>query len=288
MGWRQGWVAMLALVAAWAPVTAYAWGAEGHRIVGMIADDLLDPPTRAAVRELAGQESLADLATWMDEERPRLSHVLPGSARWHYDDLPVCPSAMTDPCPNGDCASKALERYRALLANRAADPAQRLLALRIVVHLIGDIHQPMHAADDDDRGGNEVEVSGSGRARGGKRAHAKGHAHSLHAAWDVDFVRAAVGDESEKEFAADRVAEHGRDLRRIEAGSFTAWIAESHRLARDFAYGQLPGFACGVRLREPVVLSPHYREEAPRIVSERLALAGIRLAAVLRASLGRP
>jgi len=279
---------LLVVMAAWAPVTAYAWGAQGHRIVGLIAEDLLDPTTRAAVHELAGQESLADLATWMDEERPRLSHSLPGSARWHYDDIPVCKSSGADPCPHGDCASKALGRYRALLANRKADPAQRLLALRILAHVIGDIHQPMHAADDDDRGGNEVEVALAVKPRGHKRAHGRGHGHSLHSVWDVDFVRDAVGNESEKEFAADRVAEHARDLRRIEAGSFSAWIGESHAIAREFAYGQLPGRACGQRLNDPVVLPSHYRDEAPRIVTERLADAGIRLAAVLRATLGTP
>ena len=259
---RRGWTALLVAAAAWAPVTAYAWGAQGHRIVGSIAEDLLDPPTRAALHDLAGQESLADLATWMDEERPRLSHSLPGSARWHYDDIPVCQASGAQPCLRGDCASKALERYRAILAHRTADPEQRLLALRILVHVVGDIHQPMHAADDEDRG--------------------------LHSVWDVDFVRDAVGGESEKEFAADRVAEHARDLKRIEAGTFTTWIGESHAIARDFAYGQLPGFACGQRLNDPVMLSSRYRNEAPRIVTERLADAGIRLAAILRATLGRP
>jgi hypothetical protein len=287
---RRGWIAMLVAAAAWAPVTAYAWGAQGHRIVGSIAEDLLDPPTRAALHDLAGQESLADLATWMDEERPRLSHSLPGSARWHYDDIPVCQSSGAKPCLRGDCASKALERYRAILANRRADPEQRLLALRILVHVVGDIHQPMHAADDEDRGGNEVEVVLSAKSRSHQRsyAHGHGHGHSLHSVWDVDFVRDAVGGESEKEFAADRVAEHARDLKRIEAGSFTTWIGESHAIARDFAYGQLPGFACGQRLNDPVMLSSHYRNEAPRIVTERLADAGIRLAAILRATLGTP
>jgi hypothetical protein len=284
----------LILLCLLAPRLAGAWGAEGHRIVGDVADALLEPVSRAAVRDLTGGQSLAEVATWMDEERPALAHSLPGSSSWHYDDLPVCPGRSEDFCPRGNCASHALEKYRAVLADRHASPADRLLALRIVVHLMGDIHQPMHMADHDDRGGNEVTLAGEGRHRAtGRRApvtrpprHSGGH--SLHSAWDVDFVRSAVQGESESEFAADLIAEHARDLKKIESGLPAQWMAESHTIAVQFAYGRLPGFACGSVYEGPIVLPEAYRAEAARIVRERLADAGIRLAVVLRAALGGP
>ncbi len=268
------------------PRLAWAWGAEGHRIVGWVAEDLLDAPTRAAVQALAGQESLADMATWMDEERPRLRHALPGSTAWHYENIPVCGGPAPEACPHGDCASKALERYRAVLADRHANPAQRLLALRIVVHLVGDVHQPLHAADDNDRGGNDVAVGRGGAPRG--RARVPGHRHNLHAVWDVDFVHRAVQGERDQEFAADLVAAHAGDLKRLEGGTFQSWINESHTIATEFVYGHLSGFACGRVPPDAIALSEPYREEGARIVRERLAVAGIRLAGVLRAALTRP
>lgn len=274
------------------PGIAGAWGAEGHRIVGAMAEDLLDARTRAAVRELAGGESLADVATWMDEERPRLQYQLPGSAAWHYEDIPVCGPRGEPSCPQGNCASKALQHYRTVLADRHASAAERLLALRIVVHLVGDIHQPLHLADNGDRGGNEIVLIGRESARPGRwdsaGAGGSSHGRNLHSAWDVDFVRRAVHGETDAQFVANLIAEHSLDRRRIEAGTPADWMAESHRIAQDFAYGRLPGFACGHRYVAPIELSSGYREEATRIVRERLADAGIRLAVVLQAALEGP
>ncbi len=270
-----------------APLVAEAWGAQGHRVIGRMAEDLLDARTLASVRELAGQESLEDLATWMDEERPRLGHQLPGSAKWHYDDLPLCgrPAAY---CPDGNCASQALLRYRAILSDRKAEPSQRLLALRIVVHLVGDIHQPLHAADNGDHGGNEVDVSVSESARSFRRARTHGHGRNLHSYWDVDLVRRAAGGASNAEFAADLLAGHSHDLKSLEVGTFQDWLAESHGVARRVVYGHLRGIACGHPPADPLQLSAEYQAEGARLVRERLALAGIRLAAVLRAALAAP
>ncbi len=286
---RAFWVWALAALL---PGVAGAWGAEGHRIVGTVAEDLLDARTRAAVRELAGGESLADIATWMDEERPRLQHQLPGSTAWHYEDIPVCGARGEPSCPQGNCASKALQRYRAVLADRHASDADRLLALRIVVHLVGDIHQPLHLADNDDRGGNEIALAGREPSPSGRwsppRSSGTHHGRNLHSAWDVDFVRRAAHGETETQFAAELVAEYGPHRLRIEGGTPAEWMAESHRVARDFAYSRLPGFACGPRYQGPVELSAVYRDEATLIVRERLAEAGIRLAVVLQAALEGP
>jgi hypothetical protein len=102
----------------------------------------------------------------------------------------------------------------------------------------------------------------------------------------VDWVHRAAGGESDAEFAADLIAEHSRDLKHLESGSFQLWIGESHALASAVAYGHLPGFACGQRHPERVTLPLSYQEESVQIVRERLATAGIRLAVVLRAALG--
>jgi hypothetical protein len=256
---------------------ACAWGAEGHRIIGLVAEQLLDAHARAALRAIAGDESLADAGLWMDRERDRLRAERPGSERWHYDNRPVCATAapLEQYCADGNCAARALERARTRLADRAAPREARLEALRIVVHVLADVHQPLHAADNADRGGNAVEV------RVGRRSRPK----PLHAAWDVDFVKRAVRGESEAAFAGRLLAEHRATLGRLEGGSVASWEQESYELARRYAYGRLPGFACGRAPPGIVDLPPAYSDGAARIVAERLARAGIRLAAVLRDAL---
>jgi hypothetical protein len=278
---RLLWVFCLLL-----PGVAGAWGAEGHRLVGLVATELLDPRTQAALHALAGEEPLADIATWMDEERPRLAHALPGSGQWHYDNRPLCSpqQPLASYCPDGQCATRAFEHYRRVLADRSAAPTERLLALRIVVHLVGDAHQPLHAADHGDRGGNDVEVDASGRGRFHHEA-AHGRGHSLHAYWDKTLVRGAVDGLDEATYAHHLVVAHRADQRTIESGRFDDWMAESYRLSREVAYGHLPQFSCAGRVREPEVLTDDYRSQGERVVADRLALAGFRLAAVLRQAL---
>jgi len=271
-------VAVLLLPALLRPAPAQAWGAEGHRIVARVAEPLLDARTRAALREIAGEETLEDASTWLDRERQHLRRTLRGSPAWHYDDRPVC-DATADAdryCADGNCASRAYDRYLAKLGDRHASREERLLALHVVVHLIGDAHQPLHAADHGDRGGNEVLVLFGSRNR----------ATPLHTVWDKDFVKRAARGMSEDAYAARLVESHRSELARIERGGFAAWMGESYAIARDYAYGRLPGFACGSDLPMTVRLSTAYVDGAKPIVEERLARAGIRLAAVLRSTLG--
>ena len=138
---------------------SYAWGNEGHRITGYIANSLLTDATRAQLRALVGTDDLAQIATWMDDEREALKQRLPDSSRWHYENRAVCDQASTvRPCPKGHCITQQIDRSTAVLANRGATVAQRADAVRILVHLLGDLHQPQHLVDDHDRGGNDVWV----------------------------------------------------------------------------------------------------------------------------------
>ena len=270
-------LAALVLLATVPLGSAFGWGAEGHRIAGLVADHFLEPHTRSALDELTGGTALADVGLWLDQNRDWLRDQRPGSERWHFDNQPVC---SADPgygayCSDGNCASGAFPAFLAILRNRGAQPADRLFALRVVVHVLEDIHQPLHVADNDDRGANRLIVD-VGR---------RGREKSLHAAWDVDFVKRAARGEREAEFAAELIAEFGADRARIAAGDFTAWRTESHALASRYAYGELPAFACGVREPESIALPREYLDDAARIVREQLARAGIRLAAVLNQTL---
>lgn len=263
---------------------ARAWGPQGHRTVGAIADRLLTPAARAAVAELlagdldkfgnpSGRTTLESVAVWADEIRGTAAD----RPRWHYDDVPVCGSAPPREryCRDGECNSAQLERLTALLRDPRAAPRERNEALKWIVHLVGDLHQPLHAAENGDLGGNRAAVTLVGvRTRGRE---------NLHRAWDGELVRLALhtGDRQRPPRDIDALADEARALV-PEAGQGTpeSWASESNHLARNVAY-QYPGFACGSVPAGVVQLDRDYQAEAEAIVRERLLLAGGRLANLL-------
>jgi len=273
---------MLVLASAYAPL-ALAWGPQGHRTVGAIADRLLTPQAHAAVARLlnadldkygnlSGRTTLEAISVWPDE----LYGTPAVRATWHYDDVPICGTApKARYCPDGQCNTEQLKRLIGLLGDPRAAPRDRNEALKWIVHLVGDIHQPLHAADNDDRGGNRVQVALWGvRTRGRE---------NLHRAWDSDLVKLALHARNRQQPPGDidALAVEARGLVN-EAGQGTPdqWAFESNNLARNVAY-HYPGFACNSVPQNIVVLDRAYQVDAEEIVRERLLLAGGRLANLL-------
>ncbi len=160
-GFRAGviWLVMSALIAG-SPPPAHAWGRLGHRASARLAESRLSPRARAIVQELLEpDESLADASTWADEH----SRDIPGSASWHYVNVSIA-SAHYDPrdCKARGCVVSKIAEFREVLADRHAPRARRRQALRFFVHLVQDLHQPLHVADRGDRGGNSLQLR-SGR-----------------------------------------------------------------------------------------------------------------------------
>jgi S1/P1 Nuclease len=275
----------LALCAALsAAPAAWAWGPQGHRTVGAIADRLLTPAASRAVAELlasdldrfgnpSGRSTLESVSVWADEIRGTPAD----EPRWHYDDIPVCgtPPPREEYCPGDRCNSAQLERLIPVLADRHADLRTRNEALKWIVHLVGDLHQPLHAADNDDAGGNRVAVALAG-------LHTRGR-ESLHRAWDGDLVQLALGTRDRQRPPPD-IDALARDARALSAttgqGTPASWAEESNQLARTVAY-HYPGFSCGRTAGDIVVLDRLYLHAAQTVVRERLLLAGGRLAKLL-------
>jgi hypothetical protein len=280
--------ALLVLAAACAQA-AWAWGPQGHRTVGAIADRLLTPQAHVAVTRLlvddrdklgnpSGRTTLEAVAVWADE----ITDTPAARPAWHYDNRPVCGSApKARYCPDGQCNSEQLKRLTVVLGDAQAAARERNEALKWVVHLVGDIHQPLHAADNADRGGNRVAVALSGvRTRGRE---------SLHRAWDNDLVTLALHTRNRQQPPADidglAVAAQ-RLLQDAGEGSPDGWAFESNHLARNVAYAYT-SFACDSVPPGIVVLDAPYQRDAEDIVHERLLLAGARLAALLNRVLVR-
>jgi nuclease S1 len=280
---------LLAAPFAFAAPLAFAWGPQGHRTIGAIADRLLTPEAHAQVLQIladdrdkfgnaSGRTTLESVSLWADEVR--------GSAAdrpsWHYDDFPVCGTVdKARYCPDGQCNSEQLKRLIAVLGDTHAPPRERDEALKWIVHLVGDIHQPLHAADNADHGGNLVPVVLEG-------VHTRGR-ENLHRAWDNDLVQLALHtrDHQRPPPDIDALAAEALHLgREVGEGTPDSWALESNNLARNVAY-HYPGFACHSVPPGIVALDSTYFDDAELVVRERLLLAGARLATLLNSTLAQ-
>lgn len=156
------------------PSPALAWGKEGHRVVAAIADKYLGPKARGGVRQILGSETLAEASNWPDFMRADPDEFWQKTASpWHY--VTVEGATYTAAPPSGD-ALTALQQFVKLVRDGKAPLKDRQLALRFIIHIVGDLHQPFHAGNGKDRGGNEVKVTWFGKPT------------NLHSVWDGDMV----------------------------------------------------------------------------------------------------
>jgi hypothetical protein len=272
-----GVVGRIALAAAWillayAP-TVFAWGDKGHRVVAIVAEGRLDPQARQAVQSLIGPSSLRDVSMWADHIR----RDRPETARWHYVDIPL-DRIDYDPARDctrpraGDCVVGATERFQRVLADSKRSRSERAEALRFITHFVADIHQPLHGADNRDRGGNDVPVVFFGAVLN----QSSGKPWNLHAVWDTGLIeRRGL---SVSEYARCLARQVGRDSASdIERGTVVDWVLESHRAAVETSY----------RLPPDRSLGEDYADRALPMVDEMLAKAGVRLAKLLNDALRR-
>lgn len=240
------------------PGNAFAWGPTGHRITGFIAAPLLSSRAEAEVRAILGNESLAEASTWADEMRSSPDPFWQKTANpWHFVTVPAGRSyAEVGAPPEGDAVT-ALRDFAATLRNPRATRQEKELALRFSVHIIGDLHQPMHAGNGKDRGGNQVQVSFFREPS------------NLHAVWDSGLIDQR--QLSYTEFAGFLTRRITPELRsQWQSSDPLVWIAESAAV-RDSLY---PAGAD---------LSWDYVYQHREVLDTRLMQAGVRIAAYLNA-----
>jgi hypothetical protein len=245
---------------------AFGWGPQAHRVIADLASDRLTPAARAAVSELLHEgDTLADIANWADGDA---YDAYPDSAPWHYVNVPITAHRYDARyCGRRGCVVEKIKHYRKVLADRSAPRRERQHALLFLVHLVGDLHQPLHVGDNSDRGGNLTQIQFLGRGT------------NLHRLWDSDLIHHIGGN--------DRVW-----LERIERtmtpelakawshGTVEEWADESLRAAKR-AYSGLEEppapLASGARVGED------YVRMATPILREQMGRAGVRLANELNA-----
>jgi hypothetical protein len=264
---------------------ALAWGPDGHAIVADIAEAHLTPAARSQVAALlatAGGHHLADVASWADEIR----HDHPLTGAWHFVNIPLGAGGFNHDrdCAGDNCVVAAIGRFEAVLADQRRPPADRLVALEWVVHFVGDIHQPLHASDNNDKGGNDLTVTYFGKLT------------NLHAIWDETILDKATGLHVGPHFSVDQSAalrvalKLDSGISSVERSSWApaglaasvgpaavAWANDSHALARD-AYASLQD-------RGRAGWDASYQSRSWPVVSGQLQRAGVRLAELLNETL---
>lgn len=151
-------ISVLLLCAIWSP-ELLAWGQTGHRVVGAIADSYLTDETRQQIQLILGKESLARASTWPDEMRSNPDPFWKkNSGPWHYVTVPKGKNYADIKTPKWGDAVTALTKFRGTILNPNASLEDKQLALRFIIHIVGDLHQPLHAGDGTDRGGNDFKV----------------------------------------------------------------------------------------------------------------------------------
>ncbi|SHK72615.1 S1/P1 nuclease [Hymenobacter psychrotolerans] len=160
------------------PLSLWAWGADGHRAVGQIAEKHLNRKARREVQRLLGTETLTLVSTWPDEIRyyPEFKETGP----WHYVNSPAglnesqyLQDLKGQTSPN---AYNVLQAKLRDLKDPAKTPAEKKAALKFVVHLVGDAHQPLHAGHAEDKGGNDIKVKYRGKDT------------NMHSLWDSGLI----------------------------------------------------------------------------------------------------
>jgi hypothetical protein len=259
------------------PSPAFAWGKTGHRVVAAIADRQLSGLARAHVEQILGPgESLDEAANWPDEMRSAPGDFWQKTATpWHYVTLN---GIVYDHAPSEGDALEALNRFSKTLQDPAASREDKQLALRFVVHLVGDLHQPLHNGKCCDKGGNDVKVTWFGKPT------------NLHVVWDSQIV-----DEEQLSFTelAAKLERHisNNDVIKWWDINPRDWMSESAQI-RDTLYPPRakPKKGQKVKKGQPLLpdLSYGYVFKFTPVMERRLSQGGVRLAAYLNALFAEP
>jgi S1/P1 Nuclease len=251
---------------------ALAWGDHGHQIVCEIAMRLAEPDARAAIRKLIAADKrfdfFSDSCTFPDHLRTR--------AEDHFVNLPRSSHGLTTaPCPNvSDCVVTAIQKDFAVLSSKNASQKERLLALKYLGHWVGDVHQPLNVSFKDDRGGNDVDVTGECSS-------------NLHSAWDTCLVLAVVSDDVEDAATDLMKTITPAKIEKWTDSDPTDWANESFSISvkAQTRYCIQQGASCNLPPGSVKVDSAYIEVNGP-VVREQLQKAGVRLAHLLDAALG--
>ncbi len=246
------------------PFSLLAWGAQGHRVVGKIAENHLSKKAKEQVALLLDNYRMPLVTTWADEVR--YSEEYKSTAPWHFINTPLgLPYEQHAAFVKGMTEANA---YQALNQNirDLKDPSktkeQKAVALKFIIHIVGDLHQPMHVSSAEDKGGNSIQVKLQGKDT------------NLHSVWDSGLVDYEGFTYSEMAQALDHAKPE--QIRQWQKDDMTKWVFESYQISQQLY----------VETARSANFDYKYMPAHLPTMEERILQAGIRLAGVLNDAFG--
>lgn len=241
------------------PLNAMAWGLLGHRVVGEIAQNYLSKRAGREVKKILGNESLAMASNWADFVKAEPSYNYLGN--WHYINLPA---GLTSEQIQGkllsDTATNAYTKIRFLsseLGNSALEQDKKVIYLRLLIHIVGDLHQPMHTGRFEDLGGNRVQLTWFGQSS------------NLHRVWDSDLIESQ--ELSYTEYAQSVNFIDKSRLFQLQNEDVNFWVEDSYRISEKIYANVKTGDKLGYR----------YIYDYLAIANQQLLKGGVHLASLL-------
>lgn len=285
------------------PTPAFAWGDEGHKAIAVIADHFLTPAVRQKVQAMLESDpdsltahDVSSAAIWADRyrdsDRKTTKQRYNATHLWHFVDIetkgdkagdafsacfhePKTPAGTpASQGPARDCIYNKIGAFAAELVDPKVSSAEKTIALKFLLHLVGDVHQPLHTADNHNSGGNAIRV----KARGSRVG-------TFHHFWDVELVERADPGAARGDY--QRLSQtlikgiSSKEVSSWSRGTAKDWALESNALVKSDPIMALPK----ADFRRTHELSDVYVEDATKQAREQLQKAGVRLAAVLNEAL---
>ncbi|MES2275934.1 MAG: S1/P1 nuclease [Bacteroidota bacterium] len=236
-----------------------SWGFKGHQAIATIAENHLTPQAKAAVKELLGTQSLADVATWADEVRN--DAAFKSTAGWHFVNVPLGLTfeefSKEVKAQGEDNVFGAMRKARIVLTHPQSTKEQRIEALKFLVHFVGDAHQPMHVSRKEDKGGNTIQVRFDNQGT------------NLHSLWDsklLDHQGLSVMEMSQQ---FDKAT--AEEIKQWQADQPMQWLWESYQITTKL-YAEV---------EKNNNLDEDYYKNHIGIIEQRINQGGIRLAGML-------
>ncbi|WP_207429253.1 S1/P1 nuclease [Pedobacter sp. SYSU D00535] len=241
------------------PFNSMAWGMLGHRIVGQVAETHLNAKTRKEIAKILGSSSLAMEANWMDfiKSDPSFRYL----NNWHYINFAQNLSyPQVQEYLKKDTTTNVYTKINFVsseLKKKATPPELKLMYLRILVHLVGDLHQPMHVGRAEDQGGNEIRVTWFNKQM------------NLHSLWDSDLIEFQQLSYTEYANAINHPSK--QQVKTWQSDDMSKWVFESYVLA-DELYKEA---------EKNQKYSFRYNFDHIKTVDQQLLKGGVRLAGLL-------
>lgn len=236
-----------------------SWGGTGHKTVATIAEAHLTPQAKASIKALLGEQSIADIASWADEVRNTPEYKSTGPE--HYVDLNLGYNFndFSNEVKNqkDDNVYKALLKYEAELKSNDTPNEEKAIALKFIVHFIGDLHQPMHVSRAEDKGGNSIQVQFNGKGS------------NLHSLWDSGLINreGKTFDQMAKDYDTATPAQ----ITEWQSSDPMQWLWESYQFSTKI-YADVE--------KSNKLDDEYYKANIP-VVQDRIEKGGIRLAGEL-------